>query len=250
MMRGDAIAKIRPGAPPRPRTAIAAGALLILVTTLLAACSGQTGSTPGSLPKPVLVAVGEVDAAPDTVLNDPGFAARISQRMSGLTGYSVGRETAARAGATVRAQLVASLRAGGLPAEAADTENPRGDIVTLLIVGRLRSLDEAVMRQRKLAPIGAGRIRVVADIKVVHATTGFDTKTVLSFEAEDNAPPAQAGRQSPAAPAATPVGGQEPLSPDVDAHMRRIANAAAERILATAAEQGWTKGSATTRTAR
>jgi hypothetical protein len=192
------------------------------------------------------VAVGEVDAAPDTVLNDPGFAARISQRMSGLTGYSIGRETAARAGATVRAQLVASLRAGGLPAEAADTENPRGDIVTLLIVGRLRNLDEAVMRQRKLAPIGAGRIRVVADIKVVHATTGFDTKTVLSFEAEDNAAPAQAGRPAAGAPAVAP----DSLSPDIDAHLRRVANAAAERILATAAEQGWTKGSAAARTTR
>lgn len=227
----------------------AAIAIVALLAVLLAACGGGSTGGPGSLPKPVLVAVGEFDSTADMVLNDPGFAARISQRMSGLTGYSIGREAVNRAGATIRTQLVASLRAGGLPAEAADTENPRGDVVTLLVTGRLRSLDEAAMRQRKLAPIGAGRIRIVADIKVVHATTGFDTKTILSFEAEDSAASAQAGRPA-AAPAAAPVAGQEPLSPDVDAHMRRIANAAAERILATAAEQGWTKGSAPARTTR
>lgn len=226
-------------------------ATVALLAALLAACGGGSTGGPGSLPKPVLVAVGEFDSAADMALNDPGFAARISQRMSGLTGYSIGRETVARAGATIRTQLVASLRAGGLPAEAADTENPRGDIVTLLVTGRLRSLDEAMMRQRKLAPIGAGRVRIVADIKVVHATTGFDTKTILSFEAEDNAAPAQGGRQaSAAAPATALVAGQEPLSPDVDAHMRRIANAAAERILATAAEQGWTKASSAVRNIR
>ena len=215
--------------------------LVTFLATFLAACGGQTGSTPGALPKPVQVAVGEIDAAPDTVLNDPGFAARISQRMSGLTAYSIRTETVKRAGAIIRTQLVASLRAGGLPAEAAETDNPRGDIVILLVTGRLRSLDDAAMRQRKLAPIGAGRARVVADIKVAHATTGFDSKTILTFEAEDNAAPVQAGRQAPpAAPAAAPGG--EPLSPEIDAHLRRIANAAAERILAMAAEQGWTKG--------
>jgi len=68
--------------------------------------------------------------------------------MSGLTDYSIRSETARRAGATVRQQLVASLRAGGLPAEAADIESARGDIVNLLVTGRLRSLDDAVLRQR------------------------------------------------------------------------------------------------------
>jgi len=223
----------------------AAIAIVALLAPLLAACSGQTIGTPGSLPKPVVVAVGEIESAPDTVLADPGFAARISRRMSGLTGYSIGRETVKRAGETIRMQLVASLRAGGLPAEAADTDNPRGDVAVLLITGRLRSLDDAAMRQRKLAPIGAGRARVVTDIKVVHATTGFDAKPLLTFEAEDNAAPT--GRQMPAAApgAVAPGVAGEPLSPEIDAHLRRIANAAAEQILTTAAEQGWTKGPAT-----
>ena len=124
-------------------SAIAAGAFL-------AACGGQIDWTgaPGSLAKPVLVIVGEFESAPDIAIADPAFAAAISRRMSGLTDYSIRSETARRAGATVRQQLVASLRAGGLPAEAADTESARGDIVNLLVTGRLRSLDDAVLRQR------------------------------------------------------------------------------------------------------
>ncbi len=231
----------------------AAIAIVALVSAVLAACSGQTGG-PGALAKPGQVAVGEIDAAPDTAIADPGFAARISRRMSGLTGYSIQAETVRRAGATIRAQLVASLRAGGLPAEAADTDNPRGDIPVLLVTARLRSLDETTMRQRKLAPIGAGRVRLVADIKVVHAATGWDSKTLLTFEAEDNAAPggrqAPAGRQAAAPAPAAATAAQEPLSPDIDAHLRRVANAAAERILATAAEQGWTKGAAAGRLGR
>jgi hypothetical protein len=253
MMRGGAIIRV-----------LLAGRLRLRLWTAIAACAvaaacGQTGSpgAPGSLAKPVLVAVGEFDSVPDTVLADPGFAARISQRMSGLTDYSVRRETVKRAGATIRQQLVASLRAGGLPAEAADTDNARGDIVTLLVTGRLRSLDEAALRQRKLSPIGAGRSRIVADIKVVHAADGTTTKTLLTFEAEDTAgaAPARGGRQTepaggPAAPAAAPGAITAPLSPDIDAHMRRIASAAAERIFATAAEQGWTRPPSAARATR
>lgn len=225
---------------PRLRAGIAIAAGL-----LLASC-GQTSSTPGSLQKPALVAVGAFEIAPDIAIADPGFAARISQRMSGLTDYSIRQATAKRAGATIRQQLVASLRAGGLPAEAADTDNARGDIVTLLVTGTLKSLDEATLRQRKLAPIGPARSRVVADLKVVHATTGLDTKTVLNFQAEDTAAgggaPARGGRQAPVASLPGPAGAApEPLSPDIDAHMRRVANAAADRILGLAAEQGWTK---------
>jgi len=155
--------------------------------------------------------------------------------MSGLTDYSIRSETARRAGATVRQQLVASLRAGGLPAEAADIESARGDIVNLLVTGRLRSLDDAVLRQRKLAPAGAGRSRiVVADIKVVHAGIALDAKTLVSFEAEDNA---AAGRPAPqaAAVSAAPGVAPEPISADLDAHLRRIGAAAAERILVKAA---------------
>ena len=172
-------------------SAIAAGAFL-------AACGGQIDWTgaPGSLAKPVHVIVGEFESAPDIAIADPAFAAAISWRMSGLTDYSIRGETAKRAGAVVRQQLVASLRAGGLPAEAADTESARGDVVNLLVTGRLRSLDDAVVRQRKLAPVGAGRSRIVADIKVVHAGITLDTKTLASFEAEDNAP---AGRPADAA---------------------------------------------------
>jgi len=260
MMRGGAIGRILLAGRMRPRSWTAIAACAAFLATLLAAC-GQMGSTgaPGSLAKPALVAVGEFDSAPDTVLADPGFAARISQRMSGLTDYSIRRETVKRAGATIRQQLVASLHAGGLPAEAADTDNARGDVVTLLVTGRLRSLDEAALRQRKPAPIGPGKSRIVVDIKVVHATDGINTKTLLTFEAEDTtaggAAPARTGRQPPpasavTAPAATPGAGLEPLSPDIDAHMRRIANAAAERILATAAEQGWTRPPSAARVTR
>ena len=169
--------------------------------------------------------------------------------MSGLTDYSIRSETARRAGATVRQQLVASLRAGGLPAEAADIESARGDIVNLLVTGRLRSLDDAVLRQRKLAPAGAGRSRIVADIKVVHAGIALDAKTLMSFEAEDNA---AAGRPAPqaAAVSAAPGVAPEPISADLDAHLRRIGAAAAERILVKAAEQGWTKPAGAARAAR
>lgn len=255
-MRGGAIEAILPAGRLRLRVRMAVCALYAV---LLAAC-GQTGSTgpPGSLPKPVLVAVGEFSVAADIAIADPGFAARIGQRMSGLTDYSIRRETARRAGATIQQQLVASLRAGGLPAEAADTDNVRGDVVTLLVTGDLRSLDEAALRQRKLAPIGPAKSRIVVDITAVHATDAFTKKTLLTFEAEDmaaGAGPARAARQTPPAggvtpPAAAPGAAWEALSPDIDTHMRRIANAAAERILASAAEQGWTKGPVAARTTR
>jgi hypothetical protein len=247
-MRGvAAIATIRGAGCKRCRPSMAIMAFALL-TPLLAACGGQMGAAPGALPKPVQVAVGEIDAAPDTVISDPGFAARLGQRMGGLTGYTIGQETNRRAGATIRSQLAASLRAGGLPADVVDTDNARGDIAVLLITGRLRSLDEATLRQRRLAPIGPGRVRVVADIKVEHATTGFDRNPFMNFEAEDNAPP-PSGRAAPMATTAAPVPGGEPLSPDIDAHLRRIANDAAARILAKAAEQGWT-GAGTARAGR
>jgi hypothetical protein len=238
MSSAAAIGTIRSVGCKRSRPPIAF-AMVALLMPLIAACGGQMGAAPGALPKPVQVAVGEIDATPDTVISDPGFAARLGQRMSGLTAYTIGQETVKRAGATVRAQVVASLRAGGLPAEAVDPDNARGDIVVLLVTGRIRSLDDATMRQRRIAPIGPGRVRVVTDIKVEHATTGFNRNVILTFEAEDNTHP-PSGRAAQAAAPAAPVPGGEPLSPDVDAHLRRIANDAAARILAKASEQGWT----------
>ena len=62
-----------------------------------------------------------------------------------------------------------------------------------------------------------------------------------------------AGRPTPpavAAVSAAPGAASEPLSADLDAHLRRIGIAAAERILATATEQGWTKPAGSARAAR
>jgi len=71
----------------------------------------------------------------------------------------------------------------------------------------------------------------------------------VSFEAEDNA---AAGRPAPqaAAVSAAPGVAPEPISADLDAHLRRIGAAAAERILVKAAEQGWTKPAGAARAAR
>lgn len=211
------------------RVLLAAGAALAL-----AACGSSGVDLPqaeGALKKPDNIYIAEFDADAGMEVPDQALAAQLRRRMSGLTDDAIRAELARRAGAVVQEQIVASLRAGGLPAAPGKDQDLRIDQVTLVAGGKIRNADEARGRSTVRS-----RTRVAAEMKIVYITSGTTTKTLANIVAEDS------GRGAAARNAPRQAGGAaEGFSPEMDAHLRRVGIVAADQILAFAAQQGWAR---------
>ena len=194
---------------------------------LLSACSQSGVGVAGKLEKPNVLYVAEPDLDPALEVADAAMAAQLRRRMSGLTEDALRSEIARRAGVVIQQQIVSALRSAGLPAVPGGDEELRIDQTTAVVGGKLRNADEPGRGGR---PGPRSRTRIVAELKLVYIVSGSETRTVLSVVAEDNTRPTAPARNAP-------VG--EGFSPEMDAHLRRISQAAIDRLLGFAAEQGW-----------
>lgn len=216
---------------------LAAGLAAGLAAALIAGGCAKDWTAPqsGPLERPSKVFVSAFDPAPGSQMSDPVLGAQLKRRMSGLTDQAVAIETGQRVSAVFFSQLVAALRSAGLPAEPGSADNMRANTNAVIVEGAIRSLNEDDLRQRRQSGFGAGRVRIVAEGKLLYRAD-IEQKPLTSFTAEDQSAP-----RAPARAAAPAAGAPEQLSPEVDAHVRRVAQAAADRIVEYARQQNWIK---------
>lgn len=216
---------------------LAAGLMAGLAAAFMASGCAKDWATPqsGPLQRPAKVFVSVFEPAPGSQMNDPVLGAQLKRRMSGLTDQAVAIETGQRVSAVFSSQLVTALRSASLPAEPGSADKMRANINAVIVEGAIRSLNEDDLRQRRQSGFGAGRIRIVAEGKLLYRAD-IAQKPLTSFTAEDQSAP-----RAPARAASPALGAPEQLSPEVDAHVRRVAQAAADRIVEYARQQNWIK---------
>lgn len=219
----------------------------------LAAC-GQTSIqnmssmfTPG-LARPEVVVVSNFSFSPDVVLLDKGFAAQLKRKLGKVPPDQQREQLALRVSHEIAGTMVATLNGAGFSAREGGEETIAAEQPTLLITGKVRTIDQGNQTRRKVIGFGAGKSEVAADVVVTHLSSG-GKKELLAFTAQ-----AESGRKPGAvatAPAgiagglavsaATTAGGvlSEKLSADVEAEARRLGQAAAQRVITYATEQGW-----------
>lgn len=220
---------------------------------VLAAC-GQTSIqgissilTPG-LARPEAIVVSDFSFSPDVVLLDRGFAAQLQRRLGKVPPEKLREQLAARVSQEIVGSMVTTLREAGLPARDGGDETLLADQPALVVSGKVRAIDQGNRTRRNVVGLGVGKSEVAADVAVTHVSPS-GKKEVLTFaaEAESSMRPGEAvtapvtAARGAAAIAATVGSGalSEKLSADVEAHARRLGQAAARRIIAYAVEQGW-----------
>ncbi len=220
---------------------------------VLAAC-GQTSMqgissilSPG-LARPAAVVVSDFSFSPDVVLLDRGFSAQLQRRLGKVPPEKIREQLAARVSQEIVSSMVGTLQDAGFPARKGGDETLLADQPALVVDGKVRAIDQGNRTRRNVVGLGAGKSEVAADVVVTHLSAS-GKKEVLTFaaEAESGMRPGAAvtaplsAARGAAAVAATAGGGaiSEKLSADVEAGARRLGQAAARRIIAYAAEQGW-----------
>ncbi len=205
---------------------------------LVGACAKDwVAPSGGPIERPSKVFVSAFEPASGAQMVDPVLGVQLKRRMRGLTDQAVAIETGQRVSAAFFAQFVAALRSAGLPAEPGSADNMLANTNAVVVEGAIRSLGEDELRQRRQSGFGAGRIRIVAEAKLVYRAD-IQSKPLITFTAEDQA---SARAPAPTRAAPPPAGAPEQLSPDVEAHVRRVAQAAADRIIDYARQQNWIK---------
>lgn len=213
---------------------------LAVLSLFLAACASPQDAANVKLDKPTKIYVAPLDAAPDVPAIDPALAVRLKRDLPGLTDDAAQIELLRRYSAAVTETIVSSLRAGGLDAVPGGGERMLARDIGLMIAGKLKPADPSGTVSRAQRPSG----RVTADFTLTYYENTESAKPVLTFVTE----PENVG-QAPAA--ARPGSGPAPrLSPEIDAAARRMGRAAADRILAFAAEKDWIKQPAVAATRR
>lgn len=230
--------------------------LSVLAGSLALAACGQTSIqsmsnvfTPG-LARPEAIVVSGFDFSSDVVLLDRGFAAQLQRKLGKTPPEKVREQLAARVSQEIGNAMVTTLREAGLPARSGGEGGVTGDQPALLVTGKIRAIDQGNRTQRNVIGFGAGKSEVTADVSVAHLSSS-GKKEVLTFAAE-----AESGMK-PGAVVTAPIGAaqsaatrvasagagavSEKLSVDVEAHARRLGQAAARRIIVYAMEQGWAK---------
>ncbi|MEX0840792.1 MAG: DUF4410 domain-containing protein [Xanthobacteraceae bacterium] len=226
-----------------------------LVFALFLGACGQTGIQNMSsmfvsgLARPEMIVVSDLEISPNVVLLDKGFAAQIQRRLGKLPPEQMREQLAARVNQEIVVSMVMTLTEDGFAAREGGKETTLTDKPVLLVSGKVRAIDQGNRTRRAVIGLGAGKSEVAADIAVSHVSPS-GKKEVLAFaaEAESGMRPGAAVTAPVSAPrgaatvAAAAAGGaiSEKLSADVEAHARRLGQAAARRIIAYAAEQGWT----------
>lgn len=226
---------------------------LCLAALVLAGCantnlSGTQSVNANGLTAPKTVVVSDFAFSPEVVALDRGFTARLSRKFGDSTEEERKQKTAARVNAEIVATIIVTLREAGMDARAGGEETAALSDETLIVSGRLRTIDEGNATRRRLIGFGAGRSGVVADMSLAYLSSA-GKKQLLSFTAEAQS------RRRPGAVVTAPIGAAtsaaitaitaaggvavEKLSADVEAQARSLGRSASEKIVAYAREQGW-----------
>jgi len=218
---------------------------------LLAGCAnssfgGLGGSDKVARPKTVIVTDFAFDNSVTAI--DRNYTARLERKIGGFPTFERKPRTIERINEEIVASAVATLRGAGLDAQPGGEDSVALSDGAVTVGGTLRGTEPAPS-DKKPKPIndligfGTGRPNVVADVKVlsggkrqltaftVEAPGGRSPAANAKLAASQNAAIATALAEQKAAP--------ERLSPDVEAHARRLGRAVGDKVLAYAREQGW-----------
>ena len=228
---------------------------LCAVALLLAGCAessltqsgGFAGSPGASSARPKSIVVSDFVIAPEVLVVDRGFTARLERKIGAFPTHERKPRTIERVNDEIVATIVATLRENGLEALPGSEEGLSLSDTTLLVTGKLRPSDAAAKKNEY--GIGDGKSGVVADM-ALSTFGGFGKRQLLAFTAEPAGGKLPSGKQAAAYNSliaealASNKAAPEKLSPDVEAAARRIGRGAADKIVAYGKTQGWFEGGA------
>ncbi len=148
---------------------------VILMALLLACCSKghvqvAQGGYAGALPPPVRVVVADFTVTPDEVQLDSGISARLLRSQGDEFEADLQMQAAQATQAALGETLAARLASYGLNVQrqpdAAGAEPPG----TLLVQGRILSIDQGNRTRRTLVGLGAGKSSVTADAQLYYVS--------------------------------------------------------------------------------
>ena len=229
---------------------------LCAAALLLAGCAessltqsgGFAGSSGGaSAARPKTIVVSDFVIAPEVLVVDRGFTARLERKIGAFPTHERKQRTLERVNDEIVATIVATLKEAGLEALPGSEEGLSLSDTTVLVTGTLRPSDAAAKKNQY--GIGDGKSGVVADM-ALSSFGGFGKRQLLAFTAEPAGGRLPAGKQAATGNAliaealASNKAAPEKLSPDVEAAARRIGRGAGDKIVAYGKTQGWFEGGA------
>jgi outer membrane murein-binding lipoprotein Lpp len=211
----------------------------------LAGCTSTAGGLGNPLPRLKTVVVTDFAMAPDLVLLDRGYTARLEHKSGALQTSERKPRTVERVNDEIVASIVATLREAGLEAQPGSEDTLTLNDEALVVGGRLRPGEQGSVGKNKPIGFAVGHGGVVAEMTVSYfSSRGKQQLLRFSADAKGAGKPL-AGKQAKAytdaiaAVLKTENGSPEKLSPDVEVQARRIGRAAGDRIVAYAKERGW-----------
>ena len=201
------------------------------------------------LPRPEMVVVTDFATSPEEVTLDRGLGARL-RNATGAGDAARQSEDDRKTVAAISNTLVAEIRRLGLSAMHSNQATPPTDGDTLVVGGRILSIDEGNRTRRNVIGLGAGQSAVEARAEIYYVMRGGGTQLVQSFaaDAESSRKPGAAetmgvgaatGRAAESGLMTGATGIAPSLSGDVEADGARMAKAIAEQLSGFFASQGW-----------
>lgn len=203
----------------------------------------SVGGTPS---RPKMALVYDLVFAPDVVVDDREFTARLERQIGDL---AVSKQIIAkRVNAEIVATIVTTLRdEGGFNAQPSSEEDLTLKDGALVITGQVRALDQGNRPQRAPVDFGTGG-GVVADMTVSRVSEGAKKQLFVFtaqaqngrlFGAAMTGPAAAARNAAIAAALAAESAPDVKLSPGMEARARGLGRAVADKIIAYAVQQSW-----------
>lgn len=203
--------------------------------------SSKLGASGSSSPRPKTIVVTDFVVAPEVLLIDRGYTARLERKIGAFPTHERKPRTMDRVNDEIVASTVATLREAGLDAQPGAEEGLKPASNAVVVTGRLRPSDANARKNE--AGIGGGKSNVTADM-TMSSFSSLGKRQLLSFSAEANAKlpsgkAATANNSEIAAVLASLEGAKEKLSSDVEAAARKLGRAVGEKIVTYAKVQGW-----------
>jgi uncharacterized protein DUF4410 len=166
------------------QAALAAGLLT------LAACGSSHVQTAGPgvairAARPDRIIVEDFAAQPSVVALDAGVSARVARAVSSSDADANQREAAAEVVAKLSDTLLKELNTSGIPAALGSATPPLAPNETSLVVsGKILSIDEGNRTRRNVVGFGAGASKVTAQVDVYIQAPGAAPRLLQSFNAD------------------------------------------------------------------
>lgn len=220
-----------------------AAALLVAgcVDTNSNLASSGLGASGSSSPRPKTIVVSDFVVAPEVLLIDRGYTARLERKIGAFPTHERKPRTIDRVNDEIVASIVATLREAGLDAQPGAEEGLKASSDAVVVTGRLRPSDSNAKKNE--AGIGGGKSNVTADM-TMSTFSSLGKRELLTFSAQADAKlpsgkAASANNSEISSVLGSLEGAKEKLSADVEAAARKLGRAAGERIVSYAKVQGW-----------